>query len=400
MYVKEKPQICISGISKSYLLYKAPWHSIAGRFFGVGKKGGEKEVLKNITFSVDPGEAVGIIGKNGSGKSTLLKILAGIVRPDTGAVTVRGNLSALLELGAGFNGEYTGKENIYLNGTLKGRSRRETEKILHKIADFAEIGAYMEMPVKTYSDGMFVRLAFAAAVCENPEILIVDEALAVGDYRFQAKCFSYFRSLHKMGRTLLYVSHDIDSIRMLCDRVIWLEDGEIKLDGNVAEVTAAYMEAVTGGVQGVTHSMDGCIRRFGSHVGALKELSLGEETAALHQRVTVTLAVDIPADAELPFLSVSLAVKDRTGKDLGVMATWEQGLRFSKPGRHLLRFTFKNILNSGTYTLAAGLENRRCHPITYYDYAEGLGYFTSAAEQPFFGTVDLCGGIEEIEENL
>lgn len=395
--MEEKQRICVSGICKSYEMYKTPFKRIAGRFLGMNKGIKKREVLKGISFSVHAGESVGIIGENGSGKSTLLKIISGIVQPDDGCVSVSGRISALLELGAGFNGEYTGKENIYLNGTIKGRQRKETSEILQKAADFAEIGEYMDMPVKTYSDGMFVRLAFAAAVCENPDILVVDEALAVGDYRFQAKCFSYFRLLRKMGKTLLYVSHDINSIRMLCDRVIWIEDGRIKADGNVSEVTAAYMEAATGGVRGITSSVEGCIRRFGSNPGALADLSPKDETVMPGGEVSVLITADIPDDADLRFVSVSLAVKDRTGCDLGVLATWDKGIRFASPGRHRLLFTFKNIFSSGTYTLAAGLEDRSGHPITYYDYAEGLGYFVSAAEEKFFGMIDLCGGIEEVE---
>lgn len=399
--MKEQEQIRVDGIIKTYPLYATPLRQFAGRFFGIGKKKTPVHTaLDHVSFSICAGEAVGIIGRNGSGKSTLLKILAGITAPDAGNVLVRGQLSALLELGAGFNGEYTGKQNIYLNGALRGRKKKETDKRIAQVAEFAEIGEYLEMPVKTYSDGMFVRLAFAAAVCESPDILIVDEALAVGDYRFQAKCFSYFRSLHQMGKTLLYVSHDIDSIRLLCDRVIWLEEGKIAADGPVSAVTAAYMEQATGGVDGRTHSAGGCIRRFGSHPGAVQAVRLVKENIALHQPVTVDILVNVPAEAALSTLSLSLAVKDRTGKDLGVLATWEQGFRFTRSGRHRLRFTFRNVFNSGAYTLAVGLEDRRQKPITYYDYAEGIAYFTSAVRQPFFGTLDLCGGIREIEESL
>ena len=182
--------------------------------------------LNHISFQVKKGETVGIIGTNGSGKSTILKIITGVLTPTTGTVQVDGVISALLELGAGFNMDYTGIENIYMNGTMMGFSRKEMDEKLQDILDFADIGDFVYQPVKTYSSGMFVRLAFALAINVDPEILIVDEALSVGDVFFQAKCYRRMEEIRKSGTTILMVTHDMGSIIKYCDKVVLLNRGE------------------------------------------------------------------------------------------------------------------------------------------------------------------------------
>lgn len=187
--------------------------------------------LRDVSFEVKKGETIGIIGTNGSGKSTLLKIITGVLNPSQGRMDVNGRISALLELGAGFNMEYTGIENIYLNGTMIGFSEEEIDEKLQDILDFADIGDFVNQPVKTYSSGMFVRLAFAVAINIDPEILIVDEALSVGDVFFQSKCYRKFEEFKQMGKTILLVSHDLSSISKYCDRVILLNKGEKLSEG-------------------------------------------------------------------------------------------------------------------------------------------------------------------------
>lgn len=218
--------IKVDNISKLYKLYDKP----SDRFkeaLGLTRKQRYKEhyALNNVSFDVKRGETVGIIGTNGSGKSTILKIITGVLNPTSGNVAINGRISALLELGAGFNMEYTGIENIYLNGTMIGFSREEIDQKLQDILDFADIGEFVNQPVKTYSSGMFVRLAFAVAINIEPEILIVDEALSVGDVFFQAKCFHKFEEFKSEGKTILFVSHDMSSIQRYCDRVILLNRG-------------------------------------------------------------------------------------------------------------------------------------------------------------------------------
>lgn len=200
--------------------------------------------LHNVSFQIKKGDMVGIIGENGAGKSTLLKILTGVITPSEGNVQVNGKVAALLELGAGFNPDYTGKQNIYLNGTMMGFTRSEMNEKIEDIVNFADIGEFINQPVKNYSSGMFARLAFAVAINVEPEILIVDEALSVGDIFFQNKCFRKIKELKKKGVTILYVSHDLASVKEMCDHAIWLEKGSLKMVGECVEVCNEYSNAL------------------------------------------------------------------------------------------------------------------------------------------------------------
>jgi ABC-type polysaccharide/polyol phosphate transport system ATPase subunit len=196
--------------------------------------------LRDIELRVRPGEAVGLIGANGSGKSTLLKLVAGVMEPTTGSVEVAGRISPMIELGAGFDPELTGRENVFLNGALLGFSRRQMEKKFDGIVEFAELRDFIEVPVKNYSSGMHMRLGFAVAVDVDPQILIVDEILAVGDEHFQKKCMERIDAFRKSGVTILYVSHAMDTVERLCDRAVLLNHGQVLLDGRPREVIARY----------------------------------------------------------------------------------------------------------------------------------------------------------------
>ena len=198
--------------------------------------------LKNVSFSIKRGEAVALIGKNGSGKSTMLKILAGVMYPTAGQVTVKGSVVPLIELGAGFDPECTARENIFLNGCVLGHSYKFMEEHFDEIVEFAEIQQFLDSPIKNYSSGMKARLGFAVATMVKPSILIVDEILAVGDYKFRKKCESRMQELLAGGTTLLYVSHNIDEVRRLCDHVIWIDHGRARMIGETRAVCDAYME--------------------------------------------------------------------------------------------------------------------------------------------------------------
>lgn len=200
--------------------------------------------LRDVSFQVKKGETLGIIGRNGSGKSTLLQLICSTLSPTSGDVVTKGRISALLELGSGFNPEYTGRENIYLNGQILGLSQNEIESRYDKIIEFADIGEFIDQPVKTYSSGMVVRLAFAVAINVEPEILIVDEALAVGDMNFQAKCMTALSRIQERGATVLFVSHDIGSVKSLCSRAVYLEGGSVRAIGSSPEVAAMYVRAM------------------------------------------------------------------------------------------------------------------------------------------------------------
>lgn len=233
--------IQVQNLSKVYKLYDKPMDRLK-ESLGLTrqKKYVEHYALNDVSFDVHRGETVGIIGTNGSGKSTILKIITGVLNPTAGQVQVNGRISALLELGAGFNGEYTGIENVYLNGTMIGFTREEIDAKLQDILDFADIGEFINQPVKTYSSGMFVRLAFAVAINIDPEILIVDEALSVGDVFFQSKCYRKFEEFKEKGKTILFVSHDLSSIGKYCDRVVLLNQGEKLAEGDAKEMVNLF----------------------------------------------------------------------------------------------------------------------------------------------------------------
>ena len=241
------PAIKVQNLVKIYKLYDKPKDRIK-EAFGFGRKQAHKlhYALTGVSLEIRRGETVGIIGTNGSGKSTILKIITGVLNPTSGEVHVEGRISALLELGAGFNMEYNGIENVYLNGTMMGFSEKEIDKKLPEILEFADIGDYVYQPVKTYSSGMFVRLAFAVAINIEPEILIVDEALSVGDVFFQAKCYHKFEEFKKMGKTIVFVSHDLSSISKYCDRVFLLNRGNLLGAGSPKEMIDAYKRVLVG----------------------------------------------------------------------------------------------------------------------------------------------------------
>ena len=239
----ESITINVDNVSKIYRLYNKPSDRLKEALgFSKKKLYQEHYALNNVSFEVRKGETVGIIGTNGSGKSTILKIITGVLNPTQGNVSIQGRISALLELGAGFNMEYTGIENIYLNGTMMGFSEEEINAKMDDILSFADIGDFVHQPVKTYSSGMFVRLAFAVAINIDPEILIVDEALSVGDVFFQVKCYHKFEEFKKMGKTILFVSHDLGSISKYCDRVILLNKGVKEAEGKPKEIVDLYKQ--------------------------------------------------------------------------------------------------------------------------------------------------------------
>lgn len=232
--------LTVDHVCKVYHLYDKPTDRVLESLNLIKKKHKDLYVLDDISFSITKGEIVGIIGVNGAGKSTILKIITGVLNPTSGSVTVNGKISALLELGAGFNPDYTGTENIVLSGTLMGYTKEEIEEKIPHILEFADIGEYINQPVKTYSSGMFARLAFAVAINVDPDILIIDEALSVGDYFFQSKCYKKFEEFRQRGKTILFVSHDMGSILKYCNRAILLSQGHVAAMGETKGVIDVY----------------------------------------------------------------------------------------------------------------------------------------------------------------
>jgi ABC-type polysaccharide/polyol phosphate transport system ATPase subunit len=239
--------IGVKEVSKKYHLYDSPKDRLKEALNPFGKKyHRDFYALNNINLDVFRGETLGVVGRNGSGKSTLLKIITGVLTPSTGTVTVAGKISALLELGSGVNPEYTGIENIYFNGSVMGFTREEMDAKLDDILSFADIGDFIYQPVKVYSSGMVLRLAFSVATIVEPEILIVDEALAVGDAKFQRKCYARLEEFRNSGRTILFVSHDVNVVKLLCSRAILLEEGNLINEGDARIVTRLYHKLLFG----------------------------------------------------------------------------------------------------------------------------------------------------------
>jgi lipopolysaccharide transport system ATP-binding protein len=251
--MRSETAIHVEHLSKRYFLrggrtqeLKAMFLNLPGLFSNGRRAGHEFWALRDISFTLRPGECLGVAGPNGSGKSTLLRVMAGITQPSSGTLEVNGRVSALLELGAGFHPQITGRENALLNAVLLGLSMREAREVLPEIIEFSELGEFIDQPMRTYSSGMYVRLGFAVAVYVNPEILLVDEVLAVGDAEFQSKCFGHMDKLRQAGVTVLFASHDLPSLQRYTDRVMLLEHGQTVLEGKPAEVLHQYLVRVFG----------------------------------------------------------------------------------------------------------------------------------------------------------
>lgn len=241
-----RPVITFENVSKEFKLSKLRVRSLQEMFVSMFKKElrGKHRfwALKEVNFTINAGETVALVGTNGSGKSTVLKLISRIIDPTLGIITVSGRLSALLELGAGFHPDLSGRENIFLNGSILGLDRKEMTKKLDAIIDFADIGEFIDVPIRNYSSGMQMRLGFSVAVHVEPQIILVDEVLAVGDYNFQLKCLNKICEMQKQGVTILFVSHDFEEIQKLCDRAIWLNRGEVMAEGSTDDIIKAFMD--------------------------------------------------------------------------------------------------------------------------------------------------------------
>jgi ABC-type polysaccharide/polyol phosphate transport system ATPase subunit len=282
--------------------------------------------LKGVSLEVEHGEVIGIIGENGSGKSTLLKCLSRILRPDKGRVEVNGRLSALLELGAGFHPELSGRENVFLNAAILGVPRKEIERRFDEIVSFAGLEQFIDMPVKNYSSGMYVRLGFAVAINVDPEVMIIDEVLAVGDASFQRKCMDRFAHLRESGRTLVIVTHDLGSVRSLCDRAYWLRYGVLEEEGSPDEVSAHYAEEALGAAEaGVNEARWGSGELRIGHVQLLDVAGQPVTSVRTGEDITVRMSYEARVPVETPVFSVTVvhasgvAVASPTTRDVGLV---------------------------------------------------------------------------------
>lgn len=239
--------IKVNHVYKSFNVYYDRANTLKERllFIGRNKKREKREILNDINIDIKKGETVALIGVNGSGKSTLLKLMTQIIFPNKGTIETHGKLTSLLELGAGFHPDFSGRENIYFNSSIFGLTKKEIDSRLEQIIEFSELGELIDNPVRTYSSGQYMRLAFSVAINVDAEILLIDEILSVGDQHFQEKCFNKMRELKKECKTMVFVTHSMESVRNLCDRAIWLYDGKIRMDGNTNEVVNEYLRVTT-----------------------------------------------------------------------------------------------------------------------------------------------------------
>lgn len=370
--------IAVKDVRKIYKLYDKPQDRVK-EALGLGKKSHKVHyALNGVSMDIRRGETVGIIGTNGSGKSTILKIITGVLNPTEGEVVVDGRISALLELGAGFNMEYNGIENVYLNGTMMGFSEKEIDEKLPAILEFADIGDYVYQPAKTYSSGMFVRLAFAVAINIEPEILIVDEALSVGDVFFQAKCYHKFEEFKEMGKTIIFVSHDLSSISKYCDRVYLLNKGTLLGEGSPKEMIDAYKRVLVGQyelpeegeenlledsqIRAAAEGMNPKALEYGTKQAEIVEYYITDDndvrTTAVIKGAEFTVHMKVRFADAIPAPIFAFSVKNVHGTEItGTNSMIEKAfLEPGKPGQVKdVTFTQKMSLQGGEYLLSFGV---------------------------------------------
>ncbi|MBW4609162.1 MAG: ABC transporter ATP-binding protein [Hassallia sp. WJT32-NPBG1] len=408
----EEIAISLKNVSKCYKRYARPVDRLKEMLLPGKSHAQEFWALRDINLEVPKGETMGIIGQNGSGKSTLLQIIAGTLTPSTGEVQVNGRVSALLELGSGFNPEFTGRQNVFFNGQILGLSREQIEAKFDEIAAFAEIGDFIEQPVKTYSSGMVVRLAFAVIANTEPKILIVDEALSVGDARFQARCMKRIRQLKDQGVTILFVSHDSGSVKMLCKSGVLMNHGTILeigdpkdvvnhyialLSSHTTEVDVEEITSIENHDDFVNSNQDNSLHRHGNKLAIIKKVKLCDldekEITKVETGADFQIGVLVEAQAELSELVVGISIRNLMG--LVIYGTNSLIMDIKLPelqGGEQLKVFFKVpcYLNKGIYTVTVGIHSEEG---LSYDWIDELVVFEVHNSIFCDGIVDLKSSI-------
>ena len=368
-----QPAVVIDGVGKSFRRSKGKATSLKSLLLRRGQGGADDFwALKEVSHTIQPGSTVGLIGPNGSGKTTLLKIIAGILRPSEGSVTTRGRIAALLELGAGFHQELTGRDNVYLNASILGLTRKETDKVFDDIVAFSEIEDFIDTPVKFYSSGMFVRLGFAVAVHVDPEILLVDEVLAVGDEGFQRKCMDKITAFQHDGRTIVFVTHVVDQVRKICSEALMLQQGQVVISGTAEEAVKEYRKLLLAkdvalATATPTHELE---------IASLEVVPApGRTTATVEPGDDLTIQVDLKTNAAVTDPVVAVTLHDQHGT---LMYT-ESTSSLERPlgaidGRRRLLFTLRHLpYTSGKYYVTVGATS--ADGATLYDLQEQRATF-------------------------
>jgi ABC-2 type transport system ATP-binding protein len=347
----------IRSVSKKFRLYKEKPSSLKARLISSRARAEDFWALRDVSFDIEPGQSVGLIGPNGSGKTTLLKMIAGILRPTSGSVVTRGRIAALLELGAGFHPELTGRENVYLNAAFLGLSRKETDAVYDDIVDFAELPDFMDNQVKFYSSGMLVRLGFAVAVHVDPAILLVDEVLAVGDEAFQRKCLDRVRRFQRDGRTIIFVTHAVDLVRQICDRAVMLHHGVIHSEGAPDHVVRDFRLVM------LQHDLEYATEEGTKEVEIVSAELVGGHGASasvIHPGEELTIVVDLRASAPVESPVLSFALHDQDNRFVFGSNSDEHGVDLRGiEGKRRVRFHLKNLpFVSGKYWVTLGVHSR------------------------------------------
>lgn len=420
--------IRITNLTKVYKLYDKQIHRLKEGFNFTGKKYyKEFYALKDVSLNIKKGETVGIIGKNGSGKSTILKIITGVLSPSSGIVEVNGRVSALLELGAGFNPEYTGIQNIYLNGRMMGYTREEMDQKLENILEFADIGDFVYQPVKVYSSGMFARLAFAVAINVDPDILIVDEALSVGDVAFQTKCYKKFKEFQNLGKTILFVTHSLDTILKYCTSAIVLNDG-VKVDeGTPKQMVDVYKQLLSNSYKQESNEEDKNFKtikkgdywkdkfvinkdllEYGDKIAEIIDYGIFNDkgdpvTTFLHdEEITIAMKIRFQQDIEDPIFA--FAIKDIKGNEIAGTNTHIEGINaaaYKKGEEIIITFQQKLLLQVGNYSLSLGCTKYTSENLHVFHRLYDVLFLEVLAVRTIFGVYDVGShvNIERIKNN-
>lgn len=411
------PVLSVERVGKCYAAYPSNLHRFAEWFGLKSRHKSEFWAVREVSLTLQRGEALGIIGQNGAGKSTLLKLITGTVRPTTGRVHVAGRISAMLELGLGFNPEFTGRQNVYLAGGLMGFSTRELEAMIPAIQEFAELGEFFDRPLRVYSSGMQARLAFSVATCVQPDILIVDEVLSVGDAYFQHKSFDRIRRFKEQGTALLFVSHSMAAVKTLCDRVILLDRGQVLKDGLPDEVVD-YYNALIAEKENAKLTVEQrrskggwLLTRSGTGEARVKELHLvdaetGVEVATARVGQRLCLIAEVEVLAPIPRLVLGHMLRDKLGHVVWGTNTWhtKQLLTDLEPGaRVVYKLPFTCTLGPGSYSFSPALVSSDTHLENNYEWTDNLLVFDviNASYPYFIGTSYLDARFEiEIQKQV
>lgn len=402
--------IHVENVSKRFKLYKSPADRLKEIIF---RRSYHKDFqsLNDVSLHVNDGETLGIIGPNGAGKSTLLKVLSGIIIPDSGIVNISGKVTGLLELGTGFNPEMTGRQNIYMNGLLIGMTKEEIDERIQRIIDFTELGSFIENPIKTYSSGMVMRLAFAVAYHAEPSCFLVDEALSVGDAHFQQKCMNAIRGFKERGGSIIFVSHDLNAVKMLCDKAILLTNGKTMDEGKPEDVVNAYNFLLAHAND--DNIQDKIIREknektcYGTMEIKIINITVTgnqSKSSSIHSGENTVISVYFKSFIDKSNITVGIAIRDKYGQDIFGTNTYYNKIRVdcNKGNSYRCDFIMHMDIGPGKYTVTAAVHSEKDHIESCFNWIDkGVNFEVAGINGPFFnGVIRLKPQISIWSENL